>query len=657
MDRIQFSPANFRKANGIFHGGSGALNSALLSMPALENDNEPDASMGIRNPQEKRPALGHKPAQFSLRPNMTQASSGLDLNLDIDQLHDPEDFFSAYGKRQYAKDEIQRHTCGSVTSINDYMPSATSCSRRPGILGKSVSNMPHYSSAVSENDDTFLSFQEAIQDDSLCPSKFVSHQETAHFDMDLHGKELAESISKTENRISELLDKLLSESIGNLDGDGEPSLLQVGLQRKPVNVDKYLPDFSGNRRTGIMDLGKEFPKNKKSETDVSKVMRGLSGKTPVKIKHVAENPVHTLASPTTPKSPFAALSLLNKHISRSKPISDPFRFLDIDLSSAGNTSSLKEFNQLSQQLDEGKELPLSDGLTFPTEVEATRTSVTGTVSNNSIEGVTPNLLDKSVNVNPSTVSVDIRLRGSNDVVVHHNEDNNMTDSGRANAATNLCITGANRMSENVSSYPRLCINRAESSRRCTNVFALGHGPCDIDNNVENLHRDTNSFVQPNVNTDCSTINNVNFSYSPSGQLDSNFTKGRLMNGQLRAADSTFRKDLKQRNKALKKGSAKDLSKARTHEQKRRKAITPQSLTETGTYWESGVRRSKRIRSRPLEYWKGERFLYGRVHESLATVIGIKCMSPVEESRGEPTLTVSSYVSDKYQELVELAARH
>lgn len=36
---------------------------------------------------------------------------------------------------------------------------------------------------------------------------------------------------------------------------------------------------------------------------------------------------------------------------------------------------------------------------------------------------------------------------------------------------------------------------------------------------------------------------------------------------------------------------------------------------SGTSWESGVRRSTRIRSRPLEYWKGERFLYGRVHES------------------------------------------
>lgn len=35
----------------------------------------------------------------------------------------------------------------------------------------------------------------------------------------------------------------------------------------------------------------------------------------------------------------------------------------------------------------------------------------------------------------------------------------------------------------------------------------------------------------------------------------------------------------------------------------------------GLKWDSGVRRSKRIKSRPLEYWRGERFLYGRIHKS------------------------------------------
>ncbi|KAH9298989.1 hypothetical protein KI387_030671, partial [Taxus chinensis] len=38
----------------------------------------------------------------------------------------------------------------------------------------------------------------------------------------------------------------------------------------------------------------------------------------------------------------------------------------------------------------------------------------------------------------------------------------------------------------------------------------------------------------------------------------------------------------------------------------------QCLQDAGTSWKNGVRRSSRIRSRPLEFWRGERFLYGRV---------------------------------------------
>lgn len=35
----------------------------------------------------------------------------------------------------------------------------------------------------------------------------------------------------------------------------------------------------------------------------------------------------------------------------------------------------------------------------------------------------------------------------------------------------------------------------------------------------------------------------------------------------------------------------------------------------GMSWISGIRRSTRIKTRPLEYWKGERFIFGRIHRS------------------------------------------
>ncbi|CAL9097406.1 unnamed protein product [Musa acuminata var. zebrina] len=78
----------------------------------------------------------------------------------------------------------------------------------------------------------------------------------------------------------------------------------------------------------------------------------------------------------------------------------------------------------------------------------------------------------------------------------------------------------------------------------------------------------------------------------------------------------------------------------------------QSLADAGMIWNSGVRRSTRIKSRPLEYWRGERFLYGRIHDSLATVIGVKRSSPGNNGK----LKVTSFVSEEYADLVAQAAQ-
>ncbi|MCO5559961.1 hypothetical protein L7F22_013565 [Adiantum nelumboides] len=84
-----------------------------------------------------------------------------------------------------------------------------------------------------------------------------------------------------------------------------------------------------------------------------------------------------------------------------------------------------------------------------------------------------------------------------------------------------------------------------------------------------------------------------------------------------------------------------------------------SLEGAGTSWEEGHRRSTRIKSRPLEWWRGERFLLGRVHKSLATVIGIKYSSPPPywSKRGTrpPKFKVESYVAEEYAKYVQFAA--
>ncbi|GLT71242.1 hypothetical protein SLA2020_432760 [Shorea laevis] len=100
------------------------------------------------------------------------------------------------------------------------------------------------------------------------------------------------------------------------------------------------------------------------------------------------------------------------------------------------------------------------------------------------------------------------------------------------------------------------------------------------------------------------------------------------------------------------------AKSRPHrERKSKERSHRKSLAGAGLLWKSGVRRSTRIRTRPLEYWKGERLLYGRIHQSLTTVIGLKYVSPTKGDDGKPALRVKSYVADEYKELVELAALH
>ncbi|RWW13514.1 hypothetical protein BHE74_00037484 [Ensete ventricosum] len=95
-------------------------------------------------------------------------------------------------------------------------------------------------------------------------------------------------------------------------------------------------------------------------------------------------------------------------------------------------------------------------------------------------------------------------------------------------------------------------------------------------------------------------------------------------------------------------------KALPRKNKRKLVSRRQSLADAGMMWKSGVRRSTRIKSRPLQFWRGERFLYGRIHDSLTTVIGLKYTG---EDGKDAELKVKSFVSEKYADLVSQAALH
>jgi len=89
--------------------------------------------------------------------------------------------------------------------------------------------------------------------------------------------------------------------------------------------------------------------------------------------------------------------------------------------------------------------------------------------------------------------------------------------------------------------------------------------------------------------------------------------------------------------------------------KRQELDRRKSLTAFGFSWQSGVRRSTRIRSRPLEDWRGERFLYGRIHDTMSTVIGIKSYSPSQD--GKVALRVKSFVPEQYSDILARVAKY
>ncbi|GFY97017.1 centromere protein C [Actinidia rufa] len=346
------------QAKAIVDGNSELLNSNFASFIASENKNEDIAKRGKENAQERRPGLGRRRARFSLKPN----------------------------------------------------------SRR------SVRYKHRYSSMLPESDDTFMSSQVSLGHDIFRPPGCISQPETADPDVELQEKELTGSISKTENRVNELLDELLSNNSENLDGDELLSFLQHRLQIKPLDLDKLcLPDFHDVGKNDVMDLEDNLPRPRNALSDIHNLMKGISDKTPVKQKQVAGSPVHSLASPTPPKSPFASISLLKKYLSHSDLVNDPFS--PLNLSPARNSYSVEHVNEESDNYNTRKNSGVFGELKSPiTETGGIR--VNDTQEMMTVDSII--LFEKSANDDSSRHGVGINdmSSGSHDDLIDNNVSRN-----------------------------------------------------------------------------------------------------------------------------------------------------------------------------------------------------------------------------------------
>ncbi|TYH48678.1 hypothetical protein ES332_D10G083700v1 [Gossypium tomentosum] len=557
----------------------------------------------LENPRERRPALGRKRPRFSLKPNSSLPTVTLEPSIDIDKFNDPEEFFVAFEKAENAKREIEKQTGGVLMDLDQNIQSMAARPRRPGILRRSVKYKHRYSTPISPVE----SFEEEIPS-PVCNSQPEKSDQNVELQEEL-------SVTNAENKVNELLDHLLTSTC---DGDEAISLLQEQLQIKPIDLEKIcLPDLQDIRRIDLKASRENLAKPRNSRSDIENLLKGISKRTP---KRKAESSVHLLASPTPPRSPLASISLLKKQKLQSDVLSDPFSADDVRRSPVRNASGTESNNRESVQVDTEKELSVSHNNDRRTPQQQPKSSA------HHLASPTP----------PRDPLASISLLHKQMMLSDPESEPFSTDSidqpPKRNASP---IESLNKQSSQA--------NLENNSLRRPEVASDSHTikPNEFGGRVEDIPPEAVVSTQTQVYVEGLTIDNSDES-SPAIDED------RSMDGSLKAAES---------GEQLHENMKGKIKRQPCNKHKGKKHSRRQSLAGSGTTFDpEGRRRSTRIRSRPLEFWKGERFLYGRVHSSLATVIGIKYESPEKGDGGNPTLKVKSFVSDEYKELIELAAR-
>ncbi|XP_048331285.2 centromere protein C isoform X1 [Ziziphus jujuba] len=741
------------------------LNSGNMSCQASKDKNGTVPAKAEEDPRERRPALGHKRARFSLKPDSREPVVGLEPTLDVKKWKNPEEFFMAYERLENAKREIHKQLGGNQSDSDQHNPSpVASRRRRPGIMRRSTK----YKHLYSEDNDNVASSQETFESSILSPSYHSSQREN---DKNFTSQEM-ESAGKTGHMNDEMLEDLLSHNNEVLEGDQVMKLLQhhLHLQIKPLDIDELsLPDIQDISKIGLKSSRENLPKSKHGLPPIDNILKGINTKTPLELRHGTENcsasptllknpfasvallnrkisltsPAsdpfsphdidqlpgtgNCLASPTPPKSPFASPALLNRRISRKSPASNPFAPHDID-QFPGRENCIASCTLLKSPFASPALLNTRISLTSPAREPFSRCDIVQLpVTNPSpIEHIgkqlgsvdvgkqsnkmKPPLNEQDNNIrshevairdfsqasencvtedssklgafpdasSPSYVAVENQFRGSNIEGIVMNENLGWSDAHEDED------TQANRATVEekiqVEDVPRETVASAQHNlEMMDSVLDNSNG---IESQLASPENHTMDGQSGNLDNDAELHNEViieeksRITVDKQSKVKSRRFKGHkeisrrkslagtasrenhTADGQSRTPDN----DAELHNEIIQEQSRITVNKqskvkSRPSRVPKDKEISKRkSLAGAGTIWKSGLRRSTRIRTRPLEYWKGERLLYGRIHQSLATVIGLKYASPAKDD-GKPTLKVKSFVSDEYKELVELAALH
>ncbi|CAN1168244.1 Centromere protein C [Linum perenne] len=611
---------------------------AAVDLPSKEKT-EVLGDNPMENPRERRPGIGRKRARFSLLPTSSQSSSvSLERTLDIDKLKDPEEFFMAFERLENANKEIAKQTGNIQTDTNQPGAPVPSRLRRPGIPGRTRT-------AKYKHLYPTMQLQESSETELLNPSpggpqpKVADKIDTSEeqYKPDDESSEEAElTAAEAEGRVNKILDdlgELLSQE--GMDDDGAMSLLEDRLQIKPLDIGKLnLPEL--HQKIDLKpSTGRKFGKPRHALSDIHNILRETELKSPMILKK-AEASGLSFGSPTPPKSPFASVSLLQKLTSQSDPLGD-------HADGGINSPVVADFTVLTNRSVEGDNATVSFGgedipSKFCAEVEGKKDSA------NEKEG--------DENLDQSCMAKELK------------ETEPVHSAQPCLSVDGLVPTGCSNQNE----------RDPNSSEILENCEMGGHSEFqssapeeDQDQvNSQDMHNENNTQEPSAVNVKEPSKRNTRKRKGCMSKLATKkqrfaATKASVVDECPDSKDTPQLIAPESQKEAIRESpvaSANGQTKAKRRLVKGRESQAfsrRKSLAGAGSsYAVDGVRRSTRIRSRPLEYWKGERFLYGRIHESLATVIGIKYDSPGKDE-GRPGLKVKSYVSDEYKHLVDLAA--
>lgn len=647
------------------------LNLEFDSLLATNNEHEDGAANRKEILRGRRPGLGRKKAQFTMIPKLSQPPMSSEPLRDVELSRDPKEFFAYFERREMAEKELRRLKGANVGNVIDLGLPRPERRRRPGLLGRTATYKHFYpSSTLPQNNDTLISSQGIVEKGLLSP---VNHTSQPEADSRVESEK---KLTESESKISTLFDELLG--LKDLDKDGISSLVLERLQIKPTIIDEIpIPVFQGSRINS---------KSRTALSDIQNLGQMVRGKASAKDKHVAKSPFQSLASSRPSISPLASISAFQKHIQQSNMSNDRFSALDL---SPPRKSSLGDVDEQSNNLDTRKEFIASGSSELNSMLpEVDDSAVDELVSSEMIADRNDIQYDKSVKdrfsrpevSNMTARSTDADSGGDVDAFsCFHDKmlvddvgeeplpsgqvDANMESSSRIH--TVLQTVGTDESDENVGIMSQdvepfineLTVDRMKSKGHMTDHVNPAAGEPSYIADVILVQHSQNTQGPSEVH-----LNDRNTAENPSES-----SSKRKVHIQSHAevpwndqskAEVPPRKGPKGKAKEPLEVPLNDLSKALPPQKShKRKAFSRRhSLAAAGTHWEEGKRKSSRIKMRPLEYWKGERFLYGRVHESLATVIGLKYSSPekdAEDRFGETrNMKIKSYVSGEYEELVK-----